>query len=110
MPHHTPSTNISLLRIEYRMRDTVQPMKIGVIHNIADAESFEESGMAMVEKMLEGIKNHQACISTDGTEGMCVWEGKAVDEVSQFIDTALGNASKQKYFEIHEDVSVGVPG
>ena len=92
------------------MRDAGQPMKIGVIHEIADTESFEERGLAMTEEIPEGIKNHQACISTDGTAGTCVWEGESVDEVSQFIDTALGDASKQKYFEIHEDVSVGVPG
>jgi hypothetical protein len=44
-------------------------MKIGVTHEISDAESFEERGLAMVEELPDGIKNLQGCFSTDGTIG-----------------------------------------
>jgi hypothetical protein len=84
-------------------------MKIGVTHEISDAESFEERGLAMVEELPDGIKNLQGCFSTDGTIGTCVWEAESLDELSQFIDTALGDASEQQYFEIDEDASIGVP-
>jgi hypothetical protein len=84
-------------------------MKIGVTHEISDPESFEERGLAMVEETPEGMENLQGCFSTDGTLGTCVWEAESRDELSQFIDTALGDASKQQYFEIDQEVSIGVP-
>jgi hypothetical protein len=60
----------------------------------------------MIEELPDGMKNPQGCFSTDGTIGTCVWEAESLDELSQFIDTALGDASEQQYFEIDEDAIV----
>ena len=84
-------------------------MKIGVIHEINDPEAFGERGENLVEEAPEGIQNHQGCFPTNFTTGTCVWEAESVDELSEYIDPTLGDASKQEYFEIDEEVSEGVP-
>lgn len=84
-------------------------MKIGVIHEIHDLESFDERGTGMLEETPQGIENYQGCLSMDGTVCTCVWEAESVNELSQFIDPTLGDASDQEYFEINEEGSVGVP-
>lgn len=84
-------------------------MKIGVIHEITDPESFDERGTAMMDDIPKSMKNHQTCVSTDGAAATCVWEAESLDELSQFIGPSLGDASEQQYFEINEEVSVGIP-
>lgn len=84
-------------------------MKIGVIHEINDPETFNERGIAMMDEIPETMQNHQACMSTDGAAATCVWQAESLNELSEFIDPSLGDASEQQYFEINEEVSVGVP-
>lgn len=85
-------------------------MKIGVIHDVDDPDAFWERGQPMVEDAPEGIEGHQFCPAENGTVATCVWEAESVDQLSEFIDPALGDASSQQYFAIDEDDGFGLPG
>lgn len=84
-------------------------MKIGVIHEIDDPETFAERGEAMLGDIPDGIESRQFCPAEDGTAATCVWEAESVDELSEFIDPSLGDASSQEYFQINEDQGFGLP-
>lgn len=84
-------------------------MKIGIIHEISDPESFTERGTDMVASTPEGIKNLQACPAEDLSTCTCIWEATSVEELSEFVDTSLGDASTQTYFSILEEQAIGLP-
>lgn len=84
-------------------------MKIGVIHEISDPEAFEERGNDMLERIPEGVENLQACLAEDLTRCTCIWNAESVEQLSEFIDTSLGDSSAQEYFRVLESESIGLP-
>ncbi len=84
-------------------------MKIGVIHEISDPEAFTERGTAMVEQAPEGVENLQACPSEDLAKCTCIWDAESVEQLSDYMDPELGDASSQEYFPILEEESIGLP-
>lgn len=84
-------------------------MKIGVIHEVNDPEAFTERGNAMVEESPEGVENLQAYPSQDLTKCTCLWDAESVEQLSEFIDPSLGDASSQEYFPVMEEQAVGLP-
>ena len=84
-------------------------MKIGIIHEIHDPEAFAELGTTLLEKQPTGIRNLQACMSEELDTCTCIWDAPSVEELSEFVDASLGEASTQEYFPILESQSIGLP-
>jgi hypothetical protein len=52
---------------------------------------------------------HAAYPSNDKTEGVCLWESDSIDALRDSIDTLVGDASQNTYFEVDVGVAVGLP-
>lgn len=85
-------------------------MKIGVIHDVDDPDAFVDRGQTMLSDVPDGIESRQFCPAEDWTAATCVWEAESVDQLSEFIDPALEDASSQQYFPINEEEGFGIPG
>lgn len=64
----------------------------------------------MLEDIPEGVEPYQFCPADDGTAATCVWEAESADQLSDFLDPVIGDASSQQYFSINEDEGFGLPG
>jgi hypothetical protein len=47
--------------------------------------------------------------SHDGTKGVCLWEADSIDDLRDFIDTLVEDASENTYFEVDTSLAVGLP-
>lgn len=65
--------------------------------------------MLSPENTPDNAEVQQFCPATDGTVATCVWDAESVDDVREFVDTTLGDASIQTFFTIHEEGAFGVP-
>jgi hypothetical protein len=52
---------------------------------------------------------HAAYPSNDKTEGVCLWESDSLDALRGSLDTLVGDAAENTYFEVDADVAVGLP-
>ena len=115
--YYTPVVSHQQLHIFYVTSNSkaaasggVQPMKFGVIHDVTDPESFTEQGTKLLEDAPEGVRNHQVCPAQDLETCVCIWEADSDDQLREYVDTSLGDASTQEYFAIQEEEAVGLPG
>jgi hypothetical protein len=85
-------------------------MYVTVIHEISDPEMFWEAARsATSEGFPTGITLHNAFPNATGTRAVCLWETDTVDSVRNFVDSAVGQYSKNEYFEINVDNAIGLP-
>ena len=52
---------------------------------------------------------HAAYPSNDKTEGVCLWESDSIDALRDSLDTLVGDAAENTYFEVDAGVAVGLP-
>jgi hypothetical protein len=83
-------------------------MKVGVIHRISDPETAQSNGQSLFEPH-EGVQLLQFLPSQDFSTATCIWEADSVDTVRDLVDTTLGDASEQTYYEVNSEQAVGVP-
>jgi len=86
-------------------------MYITVIHDISDPGKFSDVvRSATAAGFPEGIVLHSSYPSADGTRNTCLWEADTVDAVRDLVEPAVGEFSKNEYFEVNADHSIGLPG
>jgi hypothetical protein len=56
-----------------------------------------------------GLHVHLFLPATDLSRATCVYEAASVEQVRDFVDTALGDSSTQSYFPIAEEHAIGLP-
>ena len=56
-----------------------------------------------------GATLHAAYPSNDKTNGVCLWESDSVDALRDSLDTLVGDAAENTYFEVDAGVAVGLP-
>jgi hypothetical protein len=86
-------------------------MYVGVVHDIKDGKAMMERGQSLgdANNAPPGVVAHQFCPSTDLSVATCVWEADSVDAVRDYVDGALGDSSKNSYFEISTENAQGLP-
>ena len=52
---------------------------------------------------------HAAYPSNDRTKGVCLWESDSIDALRDSLDTLVGDAAENTYFEVDTGVAVGLP-
>jgi hypothetical protein len=52
---------------------------------------------------------HAAYPSNDKTKGVCLWESDSIDALRDSLDTLVGDAAENTYFEVDAGVAVGLP-
>lgn len=85
-------------------------MYITAIHEISNPEKFREVvRSAISEGFPAGITLHNSLPSATGTRAVCLWEADTVESVQNLVDSAVGQYSKNEYFEINADAAMGLP-
>jgi hypothetical protein len=85
-------------------------MYITAIHEISNPEKFwEVARSAISDGFPAGITLHNSLPNATGTRAVCLWEADTVDSVQNLVDSAVGQYSKNEYFEINADTAMGLP-
>jgi hypothetical protein len=86
-------------------------MKVGIIHDVHDPAAFQERGEPTLspENTPANATVRQFCPAEDGSVATCVWDAESVDQVSEYVEETLGDASTQTYFPISEQGGFEVP-
>jgi hypothetical protein len=64
------------------------------------------SAFARGEKLIKnegaptGVNGLQFYPSADGSEAVCLWEAPSVESVQEYVDSTLGDSSKNPCFEV----------
>jgi hypothetical protein len=71
-------------------------------HEIQDQETAFERGarLELGEGAPEGVRVLQFLPATDGSKVTCLWESGSVQEVQQYADEVLGEASINHCYEV----------
>jgi len=86
-------------------------MYITVIHDISDPKNFAEVVRSATSAGFpDGIVLHSSYPSANGTRSTCLWEADTVDAVRDLVEPAVGEFSKNEYFEVSADNALGLPG
>jgi hypothetical protein len=83
-------------------------MFVAIVHDIHDPARFQECAEE-VFPLPEGLHVHQFFPATDLGQAACLYETRSVDQLRDYIDGALGDASTQHYFPIAEEHAIGLP-
>lgn len=80
-------------------------MYVVVQHEILNPETAFPRGQRMIdgEAAPEGVRVLQFYPSRDATRVTCLWEGPSVDAVQTYVDTTLGDSSRNTSYEIDDE-------
>jgi len=86
-------------------------MFVVVNHTITDAPTAFARGQNLLEGRgaPAGVRVRKFYPSTDQAAVFCLWEGGSVGEVQQYVDSTLGDASRNVYFEVDSEQALGLP-
>jgi hypothetical protein len=86
-------------------------MFIAVHHTITDPETAFARG----QNLLAGngappsVRVREFYPSRDKADVFCLWEGESLEEVRDYVDSTLGDSSRNVYFEVDADIARGLP-
>jgi hypothetical protein len=78
-------------------------------HRINDSEAFFAAAATAAENAPSHVYGRQFCPSSDGTEAICLWEADALESVREYLDSVIGEAGENAYFEVSLALAIGVP-
>jgi hypothetical protein len=86
-------------------------MYVAIVHKVQDGQAFLSRGERLVDpsKAPPGVVPRQFCPSKDLSAATCVWEAGSVDAVRDYVDSTLGDASDNTYFEVNTEYAQGLP-
>ena len=77
--------------------------------NINDPETFWSKAQKVVSGAPAGTRVHAVYPSLDGKTGTCVWEGRSVEEIQNFLDDAAAGIATNFCYEVNESAALGLP-
>jgi len=85
-------------------------MFIVVNHTIFKTENFWSSSQELVSKLPHnGVRR---LVNTFPNETMdrciCIWEAESIECLNEYLTNFIGEWSRQSYFQINEEASVGL--
>ena len=86
-------------------------MFIVVHHTITDQETAVARGQDLLAGTgaPRGVQVREFYPSRDGADVFCLWEGNSLEEVRDYVDATLGDASRNAYFEVDAENARGLP-
>jgi len=86
-------------------------MFIVVHHTIIDPETAFARGQKLLDGngAPSGVQVREFYPSRDKTDVFCLWEGSSLDEVRDYVDATLGDASRNAYIEVDAEIARGLP-
>lgn len=87
-------------------------MYITAIHQITDPEKFRQAVRVATPPVSEfptGIVLHSTFANVNDTKAVCLWQADTVEEVRDLVDSAVGQFSRNEYFEVSKETALGLP-
>ena len=86
-------------------------MFIVVHHTITDPETAFARGQDLLDGTgaPSGVQVREFYPSRDKADVFCLWEGRSLEEVRDYVDATLGDASRNAYFQIDAEIARGLP-
>jgi hypothetical protein len=86
-------------------------MYVAIVHRVKDPQAMLARGERLADpsNAPAGVVPRQYCPSKDLSAATCVWEAGSVDAVRDYVDSTLGDASDNTYFEINTEYAQGLP-
>ena len=84
-------------------------MYVVVKHQISNPTKFREAGMAAVSKLPAGVKSHSFLPNADGSHAVCLWEADSIDAVKNILEPAVGQVSRNEYYQVDAKNALGLP-
>jgi hypothetical protein len=86
-------------------------MYVAIVHHVKDPQAMLSRGEALADpsNAPPGVVPRQFCPSKDVSAATCVWEAGSVEAVQDYVDSTLGDASENTYFEINTEYAQGLP-
>ncbi|HEY9514918.1 MAG TPA: hypothetical protein VIQ74_04485 [Gemmatimonadaceae bacterium] len=75
-------------------------MYVLIQHSISDPDGFWSSAESSMSKMPPTIKLHHTFPTPDGKRAICVWEGRTINDVRDYVESAVGRFSRNEYVEV----------
>ena len=75
-------------------------MYVLIEHSVSDPDGFWGTADSSLAQMPPTIKLHHTFPTLDGKRAVCVWEAETIDDVRDFIESAVGRFSRNEYFEV----------
>jgi hypothetical protein len=78
-------------------------MYVAIAHQVKDAQAFLSQGERLTDPSTAppGVVPRQFCPDKDLSVTTCVWEAGSVEAVRDYVDSTLGDARNNRYFEIN---------
>ncbi len=80
-----------------------------VHHRISDPEQFWSLVQQATPNLPESLTIHHCLPKADGSEALCVWEGPSLQEVRETVESAVGEYSRNEYFEADAKEGINLP-
>jgi hypothetical protein len=82
---------------------------IVAVHDVSDPDAFW-SAISQAE-IPEGIAVHATYPSGDDARVVCLWEADSVGSVRELVDSTVGDASRNEFFEVNagHPAALGLP-
>ena len=86
-------------------------MFIVVHHTITDIPTAFSRGQSLLDgtDAPTGVWVREFYPSRDQRSVFCLWEGNSLAELREYVDSTLGDASENAYFEVDAEVARGLP-
>jgi hypothetical protein len=55
------------------------------------------------------VRGRQFFVSQDRSEAACLWEADSVENLRNYMDGLTGESAENTYFEVDEEISMGLP-
>jgi len=83
-------------------------MHVVAVHDITDPERFYPAVEAGMKEMPPGMRVRTMLPSADGSKAVCHWEAESVDAVRSLVESTVGDASNNMFFEAKIEDAIGV--
>jgi hypothetical protein len=78
-------------------------------HQIFEPNQFWATAKEITPSLPAHLKLHAVYPSLDLKTSVCLWEASSPEEVQSYLDSNLGDVSKNTCYEINEQAGIGLP-
>jgi hypothetical protein len=112
-------TLLEVLRGAHRWTEYFRPhhhhltethMYVLVEHHIGNPSAFWPGDVEAFKAAIPAhFTLHHAFAGRDGSHGVCIWEAASVDALRNWLDPAMGSASRNVYHEVVNKEGIATP-
>lgn len=84
-------------------------MYIAIQHHISNPSKFERAAKEIGERIPTGIKALSFLPNKDYSMANCLWEAESLDKVREFVESEVGDCSKNDYYVVDVKTAMGLP-